>query len=486
MVGNSWTSSDVRALDILLDYQNSRIDTNEKSSQEEMRKLLLKTEDVIELASSIISTKGLLRGERIIIVKENGNSIVLEGNRRTCACQLLLNPELIPKEFKTKFPICNDEAIKKELEYLKSDIAPDRLAAEITITKRHTEPGVSQWTPIAKQRRITRLVEAGRSVEELMSEFGMTRPNILKTLKDYHIFQYAKNLSVWGKFEKAIFNDPILAINPFTRFFDLKGVKKILELKHKETGELEIGIKKELFNKIIALIAREFLIPDNSSSKLGANTRTTPEELFKKISSQDKDINTFLQEKLKLDNSESKEEDQTGAESAKQSGAAGASGTITSAQVSAKPGKFFENLQCSLKDNQLLLVVNEISDINYKKYRLAATFLVRALIERILNHCIDKYTLRKQLLKEFHAKHKGCKGMEPGLEFVVDFCISNHDLMFNVNNVKKILRKWKGDKDLLDIIIHGRWANPSITNLEHFASLIRPTIEHVLAGNALK
>jgi len=486
MTENSWTSSDVKTLDIFLDYQNSRIDANEKSSQEEIRKLLLKTEDIIELAKNIVSTKGLLHGERVIIVNEDGKSIVLEGNRRTCACQLLLNPELIPKEFKTKFPICNDETIRKELECLKSDIAPDRLAAETTITKRHTEPGVSQWTPLAKQRRITRLVEAGRSIEELMSEFGMTRPNILKTLKEYHIFQYAKNLSVWGKIEKDIFNDPTLPINPFTRFFDLKGVKKILELKHKETGELEIGIKKELFDKIIAFIAREFLIPDKVTSKLGANTRTTPPELFEKISSHDKDINAFLKDKLKLDNSESKEEDRAGAETAKQKGAAGTTGTITSGKSSAKPGKFFENLRCSLKDNQLLLVVDEISDINYKRYRLASTFLIRALIERVLTHCIDKYVLREQLLKEFHAKYKSCKGMEPGLEFVVDFCIKNHEQMFNVNAVRKILRKWKGDKDLLDIIIHGRWADPSVTNLEHFASLIRPTIEQILTGSALK
>lgn len=486
MVKSSWTSDDTKTLDILLDYQNSRIDANEKSSQEEIRKLLLKTEDVIDLANSIISTKGLLRGERIIIVKENGNSVVLEGNRRTCACQLLLNPELIPKEFRTKFPICHDEEIKKEIEYLKSDIAPDRLAAEITITKRHTEPGVSQWTPIAKQRRITRLVEARRSIEELMSEFGMTQSNILKTLKDYHIFQYAKNLSIWNKVEKDILNDPTLSINPFTRFFDLKGVKKALELKHKETGELEIEIKKELFDKIIAFIAREFLIPDKGTSKLGANTRTTPEELFKSISSRDKDIRTFLKKKLKLDNSKNKEEAKSGAESAEQAGTARTSGATTSAQTSAKPGKFFENLSCPLKDNQLLLVVNEISDINYKKYRLSATFLVRALVERILNHCIDKYALKKQLLKEFYTKHKGCKGIEPGLEFVVDFCIKNHDQMFNVNTVRNILRKWKGDKDLLDIIIHGRWANPSITNLEHFASLIRPTVEQILSGNALK
>ncbi|MCX5704189.1 MAG: hypothetical protein NT066_06855 [Candidatus Omnitrophica bacterium] len=300
------------------------------------------------------------------------------------------------------------------------------------------------------------------------------------------IFQYAKNLSVWGKMEKDILNDPTLPINPFTRFFDLKGIKKILELKHRETGELETDIKKELFDKIIAFIAREFMIPDRNTNKLGANTRTTPEDLFKKISSRDKDINAFLKEKLKLDNSKGKKEVLFGPESAEQTGAAGASGTTTSAQGSAKPGKFFENLQCSLKDNQLLLVVNEISDINYKKYRLASTFLVRALVERILNHCIDKYLLKKQLLKEFHTKHKGCKGMEPGLEFVVDFCIKNHDQIFNVNTVRNILKKWKGDKDLLDIIIHGRWADPSITNLEHFASLIRPTVEQILTGNALK
>ena len=38
---------------------------------------------------------GGFAGERVIVYEEGGKYIVLEGNRRVCACKILLNPRLL-------------------------------------------------------------------------------------------------------------------------------------------------------------------------------------------------------------------------------------------------------------------------------------------------------------------------------------------------------------------------------------------------------
>ena len=43
---------------------------------------------------------------------QDGNLIVAEGNRRICACKLLLNRKLIPDEYKSSFPKVSSETIE--------------------------------------------------------------------------------------------------------------------------------------------------------------------------------------------------------------------------------------------------------------------------------------------------------------------------------------------------------------------------------------
>jgi len=476
MINNTWSQESLKTKDILLDYENPRIDANENTTQKEIIILLLKTEKVCELAKSIIEIRGLLAGERIIVTQENGKYIVLEGNRRVCACQLILNPRLIPDDFKSRFPLNNDNILLSYLEKIDADVAPNRLSAEITITKRHTEPGIETWSPIAKQRRIARLLKSGRTFEELMSEFGMTKQNIITTLRDYYLIEYTKSLNQLKMWEKDILNDPKIKPNAYTRFFTLKGVKEKLGLDFNEKGELIINIKKNIFNKSLACIARELLIPDQTTGKTPSNTRTTPDEIFNNISKIDPSLSDYYKAAEKESVSEKE--------------------TQRNEKISLVPSQkdqdqpvvsiFFENLTCTIKDDQLLTITKEISTINHNKFPLASTFLLRALIERTLNWCIEQYSLKTQLNKDFYIQNPGQKGKEPGLEFVLKFCIKNWNSIFNINRIQSVLSQWKTIKEFSDIIIHCKWILPHPKNLEYFASLVRPLIEQIFSKSVLK
>lgn len=166
-----WTHAPIPTQQLQLNPQNPRIDLPDDALQEEIRAALIETENVDDLAKNIVKTDGNMAGERIIVVEEAGNYVVLEGNRRTCACQCLLNPNLIPSARKTRFPAITG-GTRDAIEKLAADIAPNREAAEPIITRRHIEVGIKQWNTVAKHRRIRRLRAAGRSLPAISSEFG--------------------------------------------------------------------------------------------------------------------------------------------------------------------------------------------------------------------------------------------------------------------------------------------------------------------------
>ena len=94
-------------LQIKLDIENPRF-LDVRIDEAEAIAYLLKYSEVVPLAKSIVKNGGLYVGERIVIIKNtDATYTVLEGNRRTCACKLLLSRDLIPASYRAAFPVIN-------------------------------------------------------------------------------------------------------------------------------------------------------------------------------------------------------------------------------------------------------------------------------------------------------------------------------------------------------------------------------------------
>lgn len=121
-----YTVQNVSILEIQLDAKNPRFilpDTGE--TQDNIRKYLLEQEDALTLTKNIAEYGGLMPGERIVVTKEENQYIVLEGNRRTCACQMLVNRALIPEDFKNRIPPSVDQLVSN-IRNVNVDIIPTR------------------------------------------------------------------------------------------------------------------------------------------------------------------------------------------------------------------------------------------------------------------------------------------------------------------------------------------------------------------------
>lgn len=466
ILNTKWPDMSIDTDKIILDWKNPRIDANEKSTQDDIRALLMTSFQIEALADSLIKSKGNMAGERIIVVEENGKYVVLEGNRRTCACQLILNTGLLPAHYKGRFPTTSDKPVVKSLSQLDAVVAPSRIAAEPIITRRHTAPGILQWSPMAKQRRIVNMVAEGQSVPEISTKLQMSEASILKTLKEYHLLKYVKDLPGWTQSEKAKLDSPQLKPNAYIRFFTLKDVKKQIGLKYNPKGEIETSDgSRDVFDKAMAALARELLLPNPATGEPHSNTRSTPGEVFQAAFSSDPQLKTLIHPN---------------------SGAA-----IKRGKTKVKADKFFESLLCQIQDNRLLRVTDEIRRIDHVSLPTAATFLLRALLESTINWCIQNYKLGKDL-EAYYVKHryggKHPKGgiHDPELDAKIKFLLTKEQDVFNTRGATKALNHWISTNRYSNLVIHGKWADANAATLETEASVIRPFIVSILNKSVLK
>jgi hypothetical protein len=490
-----WTSASLDPLKLLLDVENPRIDLSETANQNQIRVRLLQTEDVVGLAKKIIAAGGLLAGERIIVTRENSRDIVLEGNRRTCACQLLLDPKLIPSEFRGRFPRSSDPELQSSISTIEADVAPDRDAAEYTITQRHTQPGILEWRPAAQHRRVQRLVTHGRSIDQIAEDFGVRRSDILRILRQGALINAVHDLKIWSDKEREALRSPGVKTNPYTRFFTLKGVREALGVSFdEEDGSVHARLDATLFSSLIEQLARGFLLPDSVTGKTRFNTRTAPQEVYRFIQERDPKFEPVFRSELQEDTAGHRRPHDSGQGPRKwgtsnSDGDANAPANPSSAndvkpvarrKLRAKTFDFFEGLQCPINDRYLLGFADEISRIDYKKFPVAASFLARGLVEQTLLWSIKKVNLYGGLMQSIGGQR------EPKLSELINFCITNQAEIFK-RNPTRVLNQWRNThKDYCDLLVHGRWLVAKKEVLEHLASETRGFIEDILSGDLVK
>jgi hypothetical protein len=204
-----WSTASISPLDIALDRDNPRINVETSDEESDIVRKLILYEEVQDLARKI-SQAGLLPGERIIVVRESDQWVVLEGNRRICACKLLLAPQLVPPEFQKSFPKLTTATEIQRIQKVEADVAPDRRTAEPILTLRHTETGIRRWRPVARMRRVRRLLDEGFTVDQIAQEYNATPGNIRKTIREYRLLQLAEGLKGLTKAEHEKLSNPDL------------------------------------------------------------------------------------------------------------------------------------------------------------------------------------------------------------------------------------------------------------------------------------
>jgi len=100
---NTESVTQMRTIDLAFDRHNPRLvefEITNKTTDEEMIQLLWNVMDVHELVLSIAAS-GFFPYEALLVAKEAGKNIVIEGNRRLAAVRILLEPGIVDSGYVT-------------------------------------------------------------------------------------------------------------------------------------------------------------------------------------------------------------------------------------------------------------------------------------------------------------------------------------------------------------------------------------------------
>lgn len=269
----------VSPLNLLLDDENPRFVVLDSRGQADIRRYLVTYEDVCELAIGINDYGGILPGERIVALEQDGKYIVIEGNRRTCSLQLLLDPTLIPEGFRHHIPTASDK-LRESCQAIEVDIVPSREAALGLMTKRHIE-GVKQWKPLAKKQFSASYYDAGLSVSTLSQITGMRESDIKADIRDYKFFlsAYTDYCAAHPDYRGGLVD---LKIDPFLRMFKAKFLYKgietkpvdILKISYADKHDTVSGLPQDVFKRIVQTIFEETVISERFNTRNTLNDVT--------------------------------------------------------------------------------------------------------------------------------------------------------------------------------------------------------------------
>jgi hypothetical protein len=204
---------------------------------------------VLEIAGGIADI-GYHRSATAIVCEEGGRLVVLDGNRRLAACQLLLNPALSPPAHRRHFEKLSKQSDKTTFAEVKVTIAPSRKAAEKEIWDIHVNPLLKPWQVLQKLRMYRNLIDDGEyTVDEAAAEYRLGAGDFRNQLATLHFFETISNYS--PEAEEELLNS---GFNKIDRLVISKNGKQFLDYLVTDAGEVVANKPKDHEKSLKALI----------------------------------------------------------------------------------------------------------------------------------------------------------------------------------------------------------------------------------------
>ena len=234
-----------------LDLENPRVPKRIKDTKDvdQIRNYLIEKTDVLSVAEGIADI-GYHRSAVTIVCEKGGKLIVLDGNRRLAACQLLLDPLLAPPAFRKQFEKLGKQCDKNTFAEVKIAIAPSRKAAEKEIWDIHVNPLLKPWQVLQKLRMYRNLIDGGEySVDEAAAEYRLGAGEFRNQLAMLHFFEA---ISKYDPDAEEVLLES--GFNKIDRLIISKNGKLFLKYSVNAAGEVIAENPKEHENNLKALI----------------------------------------------------------------------------------------------------------------------------------------------------------------------------------------------------------------------------------------
>jgi transposase-like protein len=181
------------------------------------------------LAKSI-AEDGYFPDERIVVIEQDGSTIVLEGNRRISALKVLMNPDLAPDEMKSKFQRLAEIVDRKLIAQFDALVAPRRNAATKLILEKHTQQSVLSWSPLMKAEFYRKMTEQGTSTNEIAKQYNLSVSTVHSFVRTSRIYRLALAVDLSPEVRELVSDPQRFPISTLERVYDNGDSRKALTI----------------------------------------------------------------------------------------------------------------------------------------------------------------------------------------------------------------------------------------------------------------
>ncbi len=224
------TITEVDPRTLYFDSENPRIAEFSAGHELTEREIVRILWDVMGVEEIVLSIKasGFFEHEPLIATKENGNLIVIEGNRRLAAIKCILDPSFADYIGINKNLLFVPEEVKKTLDTVPVIVVNERKDAWKFIGFKHIN-GPAKWGSYAKAQYISLIKnEYQISLEQIASQIGDTHKTVQKLYQGLQVIEQAERV---GKFDRADINAPRLYFSHLYTGLSYEGIKEFIGIK---------------------------------------------------------------------------------------------------------------------------------------------------------------------------------------------------------------------------------------------------------------
>ena len=469
---SSWNRKKCKVTGLLLDEKNPRIPpAGRKLSQAELIAKLIEHDDVYGLAKSIVES-GYFPTDTLVAVVDDGERVVLEGNRRLAALKVLVSPEAAPEKYQKKFRVLALGVSKGALDDVEVLIAPTREEATPLILERHTRSHLQKWEPPMQAHFYQSLIDAGASREDLQKWYGITQAKLSDSLRMHAIYQVACSLDLSEEVREKVQNPHSFPLTNLERLLESTPGREFLRIEADANDVFTVKGNRESFKKAFGKIVADVASKEATSRKLNnaAGIRRYLEDI-KEYRPSKKEKGSFAIKDLIKSVEETPRE-----------------ATRPTPRAPKKSRSLLPTgLKCLLVSPRIRDVFIEVRRLHIEAFPNSAGVMLRVLLELCTSHRIDRNPDGKKWVEQRRAKAgQGRPEWYPPLKSQLVWLLENDGLglkglelrafrMFAQENPKWL------NLERIDAFLHNRYVAPSPEELRRIALVLDPVWSELLS-----
>lgn len=478
----SWPHKFLSPTSIDLDPDNPRLPgLSHGAKPAEVRKEMFEAGKVREMIRSIAKA-GYFPDQRVVVIKKvSGRGfIVVEGNRRVCACQALLKHSLVPdahQRFVKKWSE-SAEQIRPSISRIPVVIAPSRYAATHLIVSRHlNQAPVRGWSRFAQGKFAINAFESGQDIEDVVSETGLSEANVRRAIQEARLFDLFLGLD-WREDERTILLDNVenFPIEPLSRVLKSPATREQFgAMEFNDDGWPVFKWQADRIPLILKRLVYDSFVALTGEKKPKLNSRTANSKV---------EVSNYLRA-LPEDICPSPVRTATSAtelvEPQPPSADAPTPTPPKKKQVRRRGPKRSSptlppDIECLIKHDKARVLLEELQEITPEAFAHGAALLLRALLEIALIAHMKEVGTWKQCVTQYQAY----KNQLPTLEKMIKFAAASDQTLPDYN-----LRTAVGDqrfapRTFLNLVAHNDQHILTATDVRDIAARMTPLFRFLL------